>query len=124
MKGRTKTSTQTLRRPSSQQPVSGRGIAVIVLTLLLPGIVRIMNLLGRIKLLNWGMEQLSQYSLSVFLYQPLAFLLLHRLMMLWERLGLRHSVQFVCCCVLIVPMAVILAALFGPLERLGKRRKA
>ena len=25
MKGRTKTSTQTLRRPSSQQPVSGRG---------------------------------------------------------------------------------------------------
>ena len=36
MKGRTKTSTQTLRRPSSQQPVSGRGIAVIVLTLLLP----------------------------------------------------------------------------------------
>jgi len=98
--------------------------AMSVLTLLLPGIVRIMNLLGRIKLLNWGMEQLSQYSLSVFLYQPLAFLLLHRLMMLWERLGLRHSVQFVCCCVLIVPMAVILAALFGPLERLGKRRKA
>ena len=36
MKGRTKTSTQALRRPSSQQPVSGRGIAVIVLTLLLP----------------------------------------------------------------------------------------
>ena len=36
MNGRNKTSTQYLRRPSGQRPMSGRGILIIVLTALIP----------------------------------------------------------------------------------------
>ncbi|MBR1560028.1 MAG: hypothetical protein IJ646_07275 [Clostridia bacterium] len=36
MNGRNKTTTQTLRRPSGQGPMTGRGIAIILLTLVLP----------------------------------------------------------------------------------------
>lgn len=98
--------------------------AMSLLALAAPTIVRVMDRLGRVKLLDWGMNRLGSRSLSVFLYQPLAFLLLHKLMTVMGAAGLRHSVQFGVCCVLAIILAVILAAVFGPLENLGRRKNS
>ena len=97
--------------------------AMSLLTLLLPAIVRLMNRLGRVRALAWGMKQLSQHSLSVYLYQPLAFLLLWQLMGVGSDLGLRYRILFVGCCVLILPLGAVLGAIFGPLENLGRRKR-
>jgi len=94
------------------------------LALAAPGLVRLMDHVGRVPVLNWGMERLSRYSLSVFLYQPLAFLLLRRLVMWGAAAHWRHSVLFVLCSVLVLPLGVLLAVVFGPLEKLGRRRKS
>lgn len=95
-----------------------------LLTLLLPTIVKVMNRLGRIRALHWAMDRLGRYSLSVFLYQSLAFLLLQQLLIWAAQTAIPVTLQFVCSCVLIVPLCVILTTVFGPLENLGRRKRS
>ena len=90
-----------------------------LLGLAAPLLVKAMDALGRVSALDWSMKLLSRRSLSVFLYQPFAFLLLNALREQFLS-GVRHAVQLPVCCVLILPLAVALAVVFGPLERLGK----
>lgn len=98
--------------------------AMSLFALAAPGLVWVTDWLGRVKILDWAMDRLGRYSLTVFLYQSLAFLLLREIVNRADAVGIRQSVQFPICCVLIVVLAVILAVVFGPLENLGRRKNS
>ena len=94
-----------------------------ILGLVLPGVVWFMNRLARLSVARWGMDTLSRYTLSVFLYQPFAFLLLNRMMVYSAGRGVGYKPLFALCLVLLIPLGVALAAVFGPLETLGRRKQ-
>ena len=96
--------------------------AMSLLMLISPALVKAMDCLGRVSVLNWGMEQLSRYSLSVFLYQSFAFIVLKWFTDRCDNV-LPQSVQLVGCCLLILPLAVVLATAFGPMENLGRGKR-
>ena len=95
-----------------------------LLGLVLPGMVWLMNRLTRFSVARWGMDMLSRNTLSVFLYQPFAFFLLNRMMAFGAGMGIGYKPLYALCLVLLIPLGVVLAAVFGPLETLGRRKQS
>lgn len=97
--------------------------ALSLLGLAAPLLVRVLERLRRIPTVSWGLTRLSRYSLTVFLYHPLVFLLLQPMEIALAAAGVPYSLIWLGSFAVLVILSLLLTVVFGRLEILGTRKK-